>query len=437
MIKRITYIALFLLLTGCSKEETPVTKHTPSVQFVKTYGGTKNDVAHSVVATKNGGYAILGYTQSNNEDITSKTNESFDVWLLKFSSNDTLEWKKTYGGTKDDRGYNIINTLDNGFLITGFSKSDNGDATNNKGFEDVWALKIDASGTIQWSRTFGFLGTDKGFTAIQTTDGGFLIGGVLDVTASGGQGNSKSAKRHAGGDYWLLKLNNKGVKEWSKYYGGTFTDTLYGITETENNEFILVGSSDSEDVDIQNNKGTYDFWVVKISSKGHSIWHKNYGGSEIDEARGIVKTNNHNFIIVGDTRSNDKDITKNYGGADCWILKINADGTILWQKTYGGSSFDVARSIKKMNNGFLIAGSSRSSDNGIDNKGQNDAWIFSTNFNGSLNWQITVGGSEIDFLYDAVQLPNNSIIAVGESTSKDKEIPKNKGFSDLLIIKIK
>lgn len=424
-------------MLSCSKENTPVTKNTPTVQFVKTFGGSKNDVAHSVVATQNGGYAVLGYSQSNDGDVKSANNKGFDFWLLKFSSDDVLEWEKTFGGAKDDRGYSIINTKDNGFLLTGFSKSNDGDLTNNEGFEDVWVLKIDASGTIQWSKTFGFLGTDKGFTAIQTSDNGFLIGGVLDVTASNGQGNSKSVRRHAGGDYWVLKLSKSGAKEWSKYYGGTFTDTLYGIQETNTNEFILVGSSDSKDVDINNNKGTYDFWVIKISSVGNLIWEKSYGGSEIDEARAIIKANDGNFVIIGDTRSSDKDITKNNGGADCWMLKINTKGTIMWQQNFGGSSFDVARSIKKSTDGFLIAGSSRSTDNNFINKGENDAWVILTTTNGDKKWQVTVGGSKVDFLYDAVQLNDDSIIAVGESMSKDIEIPNNKGFSDLLVIKIK
>ena len=145
-----------------------------------------------------------------------------------------------------------------------------------------------------------------------------------------------------------------------------------------------------------------------------------------------------NFIIVGDTRSSDFDVALNNGAADLWMIKISTDGTLIWEKTIGGTNFDVARSISKtQDNGFVIAGSSRSADNGFVNQGQNDALILKINTEGILEWQKTVGGSEIDFLYDAIQLNNKTIIAVGESSSSNGNITTNQGFSDALIIKIK
>ena len=142
--------------------------------------------------------------------------------------------------------------------------------------------------------------------------------------------------------------------------------------------------------------------------------------------------------MVGDTRSSDSDIAVNNGAADVWILKISSKGSLLWEQTIGGTSFDVARSVSMtQDQGFVIAGSSRSSDNGFTNKGQNDALILKINSEGVLEWQQTIGGSEIDFLYDAIELDDQTIIAVGESSSSDGDISLNKGFSDGLIIKIK
>ena len=200
----------------------------------------------------------------------------------------------------------------------------------------------------------------------------------------------------------------------------------------------MVGSSDSNDVDIKNNKGSYDFWVIKISSKGVLVWEKSFGGSEIDEARAISASHDGNFIVVGDTRSSDGDINLNNGAADIWMLKISSEGSLIWEKTIGGTSFDAARSISMtQDNGFIITGSSRSSDNGFTNQGQNDALILKVSSEGDLEWQQTIGGSEIDFLYDAVELDNKTIIGVGESSSFNGDISLNKGFSDGLIIKIK
>ncbi len=439
----ILVILFTFLIFNCSGTDTP---KTPSlldkeIDFVKTFGGSKNESARSIINTTDGGYAVLGYAQSMDGDLNNKTDESFDYWLLKFDTNNNLLWQKTYGGSDDDRGNSIIETQDGGFAILGSSKSSNGDVSTNNGFNDFWIIKTDTSGNISWEKSFGFSGADDGISIIQTNDNGFLITGVLDVTASNGQGNTKqiTTKRHAGGDYWAIKLDTSGNIEWSKFFGGTFTDTSYGVVQTNDNDYILVGSSDSEDVDINNNKGVYDFWVIKISETGSLLWEKSFGGSQADEARGITKTNDGNFIIIGDTRSSDKDVSSNNGAADFWVIKISSDGNLIWKKTFGGTSFDAARSITKtQDDGFIITGNSRSSDIDVNsNNGQNDAWIIKIDNLGNLQWEKSVGGTSVDLAYGAIELNDGSVIVVGDSSSSDLDIIENKGFTDALIFKIK
>lgn len=442
MLKKLLLLLFILtIICSCSKDDGihfNSSSKAPEVKLVKTLGGSVNESGRSVINTSDGGYIVAGYTQSIDGDIeTTQNTIQYDFWVLKFNASDNLQWQKTYGGSKDDKAFKIIKTSDNGFAIVGYGKSADGDVETNEGFDDVWVLKLDSNGTIVWKKTTGFSGADQGFSIIQTSDGGYFIGSILDVTASGGLGNSKKAAKHAGGDYWGIKLNTNGDIAWRKYFGGTNTDTCYDVAEATDG-YLLIGSSDSNDVDIKNNKGSYDFWVVKVDKSGKLLWEKSFGGTEIDEARAITKANDGNFIIVGDTRSSDKDISQNNGGADLWVIKITSQGELLWQKNYGGSSFDVGRSIKKTLNGdFLISGSSRSADNNFINKGQNDALIMKIDTDGNLLWQKTVGGTEIDFCYDAVELTNGDIIAVGESSSNNQDITTNKGFSDLLIIKLK
>lgn len=439
--KKICYLATLFLFFQCSDPE--IREGFSSISVTKevtaqTFGGSKNDVYQSVVSTLDGGYAVLGYTQSNDFDISDKTNESFDFLLMKFSSDHVLLWSKTYGGSDDDRAADLIATKDGGFALFGFSKSSDFDVDENAGAQDFWMIKTTFDGTISWEKTFGFSGADSGNSLIQTADEGFLITGVLDVTASNGQGNSKTTEKHAGGDVWVIKLNNNGDLVWSRYFGGSFTDTPFGVIETNDNNYIIAASSDSEDFNISNNKGTYDFWLFKVSSNGDLVWEQSFGGSEIDEPRGITSTNDGNFIVVGDTRSKDKDVSTNNGGADLWMIKITTEGNLLWQKTLGGSSFDVARSISKtQDDGFVISGNSRSLDEGFINKGQNDGWVLKVDNNGSLLWQQFIGGAENELLFDAVELANQHVVAVGESSSSDADIPENKGFSDGLIINIK
>ncbi len=427
----------------CSEDDSTTTNTNlqKTVISLQTFGGSLNDSAKSIINTADGGFAILGHTQSSDGDITEKTNTSFDYWLLKFDSNNTLEWQKTYGGSANDRGLDIIQTTDGGYALIGFSESADLDVSTNAGASDFWFLKLDASGILQWEKTFGFSGADIGNALLQTNDGGYIITGVLDVSASGGLGNSKtlSAKRHAGGDYWAIKLDASGATEWRQFYGGSFTETPNDIIQTEDNGYLLVGGSDSADLDIKNNKGSYDLWLVKIAPDGTLVWETSIGGTQIDQAWGIVAAGDGNYMIAGDTRSNDQDISSNNGAADLLLVKITPNGTVLWEKTYGGSSFDAARSISKTNDGgFIVAGNSRSS-NSIPNtnKGQNDAWVLKLDTKGNLEWETTVGGTNIDLAYSAITRNDATVVVVGETSSTDQDIKTNKGFTDLLIFQIK
>jgi len=443
LFKTSLYSFILLLSLSCKSDDDTTPIENPflgEIDYISTLGGTRNESAQSVTNTQDGGYAILGYTQSMDFDVTDKLNESFDYWVLRFDANNQLQWSKTYGGTDDDRGYSIVQTSDGGFAILGQSKSSDEDVTENNGANDYWLAKLDASGNLIWQKSFGYLGADIGVSLIETNDNGYFLTGVLDVTASGGEGNTRhSNSRHAGGDYWAIKLDVSGNIQWSKYYGGSFTDTPYDAIQTSDNGYIIVGSSDSDDVDINNNKGTYDFWVLKVSESGSIIWEKSYGGSEIDEAWSIAESNDGNFVIVGDTRSSDQDVSNLSGAADLWVIKINPSGDLIWEKTIGGTSFDVGRSINKtQDNGFLISGSSRSADGDLtSNNGQNDALVLKIDSNANLEWLKTIGGLNIDFAYDAIELDNKTVVAVGQSNSNEGDLDENKGFTDLLIIKIK
>ena len=439
-------IAAVLVFTSCKEDEMtkqgnsePQINPTGNITEVRNFGGSKNESGESIVSTQDGGFAILGYTQSNNGDISDKPDDSFSFWLLKFDENNTLEWERTYGGTLDDRGADLVTTQDGGYIITGYVSSSDGDISTNGGNQDFWIAKLNASGNLLWEKSFGYSGSDRAYSIINTQDNGVLVSGVLDVSASGGLGNitQQTNTLHAGGDYWAIKLSSNGTKEWSKYFGGNLSDDPFGVAQTEDGNFILVGSSDSTDVDITNNKGSYDYWIISISNTGLLQWEKSFGGAEIDEARGITKTSDGNFVIIGNTRSDDQDISTNHGASDIWMVKINKHGDMLWEKNIGGTGFDIAYNIKPSNSGFIISGASRSQNIDIsENNGQNDALIANIDDNGNIVWLSTVGGSNEDLAYDVTQLNNGEIMATGETTSNDIDLNNNKGFTDLLLIRI-
>ena len=153
---------------------------------VYIYGGSNEDIAHSIIKTDDGGFAVIGNTKSNDNDLSFKTTDVSDILFLKFNSNLELDYIKTYGGSDDDRGYDLVQLADQGFILLGYSKSSDGDASLNRGQHDNWIIRIDKKGEIIWEKSFGFSGHDHAYNIIPTLDGGFFFNGFLDVTASNG-----------------------------------------------------------------------------------------------------------------------------------------------------------------------------------------------------------------------------------------------------------
>jgi len=408
------------------------------IEWVKTFGGSNEDVASSVVKTLDGGFAVLGHTFSIDGDITDKSTTDSDFWVLRISQEGDIIWSKTYGGTADDKGTSIITTQDGGFAIAGHTRSDDGDVSENAGFHDFWIVKLNASGTILWEKTFGFSGSDQASSIIQTNDGGYFISGFIDVTASGGEGEDGRAVQHGVGEYWGIKIDENGELEWRRFFGGTNNDRSYQVLQTIDNGFMLVGSSESIDFDVSSPNGSYDYWVVKINSSGDLLWEKSFGGSEIENGYSATATSDGSFVIVGDTRSSDGDITNPKGNADMWLVKYSSSGSLIWQKSFGGSQFDSARSITEVQDtNLLVVGNSRSNDgDALNNYGQNDGWITLIDKNGDLLFELNVGGSQIDFINDAVETNDNKWLLVGDTESSDIDIILNRGAKDVLIIKI-
>ena len=412
------------------------------VEWVRNFGGSGEETAQAVITTSDGGYAILGFSNSMDGDIIGKTTAVNDYWLLKLDAAGNLEWNKTYGGSKDDRGQSLAQTIDGGYILTGYAMSDDGDGSNNEGFHDNWILKLDASGNIEWEKSFGFSGHDHSYDIILTQDGGFFFIGFLDITAARADGYNEKGQfltRHGVGEFWGTKIDAQGNVQWRKYFGGTNNDRAHAVVQSNDGGFVMAGFSESDDFDISDTKGSYDFWVVKIASTGDLVWERSFGGSGIEIAYDIAKTTDNGYVITGNTFSNDTDVSKNNGESDVWLIKLADNGNLLWEKTFGGTQFDAAQAVyTSMDGGFLIAGNSKSSDmDAISNMGENDLWVIKTDDNGELIWQKTFGGADLDYGFDVIENKDKSVLVVGESASKDFPTLQNKGMTDLIVIKIK
>lgn len=362
--KRSIFILFITLFVSCTydqgtlpgtEEATPIFKG--EVAWMYSFGGSGEDTPRSVIETTDGGFAIFGFSNSTDGDLLPKTTNVNDYWLIKTDADGVLLWSKTYGGSKDDRGQAVIQTSDGGFAITGYAMSDDGDGSNNEGFHDNWVLKLDGQGTIEWEQSFGFSGHDHSYDIVETKDGGLFFTGFLDITSAKADGYTDKAyslTRHGVGEFWGTKLNAQGVLEWRKYFGGTNNDRAHAVVTAHDQGFVMAGFSESDDFDISNPRGSYDFWVVKIGEEGDLEWEHSYGGSGIDIAQDIAKTEDGGYIITGSTISSDGDISESNGESDVWVIKIDAQGTLLWEQTYGGAGFDAAESIRPTQDGGIL-----------------------------------------------------------------------------------
>lgn len=438
--KKIVLIIALSLSFSCSKEdEYPTsTAFNGELVWTKTFGGSGDESIHGVAKTMDGGFVVVGYTKSNDGDITDAVDTIEDIWLTKYNADGNLLWSKTYGGSADDYGYSVVENNDGTLTVAGYSLSSDADVPSNLGMHDFFIFKTDASGNLIWSKSHGYTSHDHAHKLISTTDGGYLVVGFTDYSGGIGGKNANSIL-HGVGEYYMIKLDANGNKVWDNYFGGTQNDRVFDAVQANDGGYILVGYSESSDFDVTDNHGSYDYWVIKTNSLGQAVWKKSYGGSELDQAYGIVKSIGDTYLIVGTSNSTDGDISSNKGQNDVWMININDQGDLLWQKSFGGSGYETANSIRKLQNGnFLIAGHSRSNNGDVIlNKGDNDFWAFTITPSGKLLWQATYGGSSFDLGYDAVELSDKSIVIVGETQSIDMDVSENKGGSDLMIVKVK
>ena len=355
----------------------------------KTYGGTSYDYGGSVVQTSDGGFIIAGYTNSFGAGGT-------DVFLVKTDVSGNLVWQKTYGGTNYDYGYCVVRTSDSGFVVAGYTNS------FGAGDSDVYLVKTDASGNQVWQKTYGGTNAEYSFSVVQTSDSGFVISGR---TSSFGAGGS---------DVYLVKTDASGNQVWQKTYGGTNAEYGECVVQTNDSGFVVAGYTYSFGA------GGSDVYLVKTDASGNQVWQKTYGGTNAEYGRSVVQTNDSGFVVAGYTFS------FGVGGGDLYLVKTDAtSGIQLWQKTYGGTSYDYGRSVVQTSDGgFIIAGYTNSFG-----AGNEDVYLVKTDTSGNQIWQKTYGGTNYDYGYAVVQTSDGGFIIAGETSSFGA------GGSDVYLVK--
>jgi hypothetical protein len=377
---------LALLLVGLGVGKSVAQAPNDWWEWFKTFGGSGNDEGWSVQQTSDGGFILVGWTWSFGAG-------GFDVWLIKTDADGNKLWDRTFGGRGSDYGYSVQQTRDGGFIIVGDT------ASFGAGWADVWLIKTDANGNKQWDRTFGGSGLDSGSSVQQTSDGGFILVGD---TASFGAG---------GFDVWLIKTDADGNKLWDRTFGGGGSDWGSSVQQTSDGGFILVGYTTSF--------GAGDVWLIKTDADGNKLWDRTFGGGGSDWGSSVQQTSDGGFILVGYTAS------FGAGGFDVWLIKTDADGNKLWDRTFGGGGSDWGSSVQQTSDGgFILVGWTWSFG-----AGGPDVWLIKTDADGNKLWDRTFGGSMVDRGFSVQQTSDGGFIIVGATTSFGA------GDYDVLLIK--
>lgn len=363
-----TSLALFLLIF--------VFNTALNAQWARVYVGKSNERAFSIQETYDGGYVVAGYTDSYGAGAS-------DFWILKIKPHGKIDWQRTYGGVRNDWGFSIQQTIDMGYIVVGATYS------FGAGGRDFWVLKLDSEGDIEWQKTYGKEGYERAIGVRQTFDGGYIVlgdtnsfgeksydlwllkldaqgeiewqrryGGNKNEFASnsvlqtydggyiiGGVTQSYRYKSWSEWDPWVLKLNSWGQIEWQRVYGG---GGVSSIRQTRDGGYIVGCDS-------------YDFLFLKLDSAGSIEWSKLFGGTEDEWLRSVQQTFDGGYIVTGETNSFGS------GAIDILTLKLDPKGGIIWQQIYGGSEDDIAHCIYQTTDGrYILTGFTDSFGLGAD-----------------------------------------------------------------------
>jgi hypothetical protein len=302
------------------------------------------------------------------------------IWSFTYSlveEEPYITWRKCLGGSDWDAVIPIQQTSDGGDIVAGVTSSNNGDVSGNHGAYDFWVVKLSSTGSLQWQKCLGGSGSDDAASIQQTSDGGYIVAGSTRSNDGDVSGNHDVSGNYGESDFWVVKLSSTGSLQWQKCFGGSNWDHAASIQQTSDGGYIVAGSTGSSDGDVSGKHAGFDFWVVKLSSTGSLQWQKCLGGSGSDLAASIQQTSDGGYIVAGITSSNNGDVSGNHGAEDFWVVKLSSTGSLQWQKCFGGSNWDRAYSIQQTSDGgYIVAGMTESNNGDVSgNHGESDIWV--------------------------------------------------------------
>jgi hypothetical protein len=402
-----------------------------------------------MVATEDGGFVFGGTTDSDvSGDVSQPTKGGTDYWIIKADSAGGKLWDARYGSDGGDFLFDIERTTDGGFILGGYSGGGiSGDKTeSNRGSADYWMVKIDSTGTKQWDKRFGGSDLDYLIAILQTSDGGYLLGGQSRSPA--GYDKSEGPKG-VYDDYWIVKTDVAGIKEWDITLGGSDLEEFKDIVATPDGGYLLCGDSRSPvSGDVTDTTGAGSFWIVKIDGSGTKLWDRKYGGPSGSGAkfREIQPAALGGYIMAGTAgHLGGYDISTpgfDTGYGDCWLLKIDENGNKEWDKRFGGDYSDYGISVvQTADSGYLFAGESASNISGNktqNSRGDSDYWVIRINAQQEILWDTRFGGTDDESLEGLIKTNDGhyGLGGIGTLWADGDKTQENHGGNDFWMVKI-
>ncbi len=419
---RSLFILLLLVLSGGSRAV-----WAQPLQWDLTYGGESYEELNAVLVVADG--IVAGGSSKSNIAFGRPLDYSWNILLIKTNFDGQVIWRRFYGGDQDERLWTMIRTADGGFLCGGYSYSGiNGDKTQpNRGDMDVWLLKLDADGQLEWDKTYGGTFRDELFALLEIPNGGgYILGAHSNSNISG----EKSEMSRGNQDFWLLQIDQQGNKVWDKTLGGDGYEQLHDLAWAADGTVYASGgtlsAANTGEVGTDAARGGMDFWLVKFNPVSRQlVWSHRYGGTGEDYPYSLIRTRNGGVLLGGRSGSvsgsGDK-TTPFYGGdSDYWLLQINDNGQKNREWSFGGSGLDDLYYIQENEVGQVVVGGV--SDSGISgNKttaghGSYDYWTIGLDKNGNKSWEKNLGGTDGDAFTKIARRPNGALVYGGHSFS--------------------
>jgi hypothetical protein len=355
------------------------------------------------------------------------------TFALSAQVNNNIIWQKTIGCSGYEAANDIVIDTSGNYFLSGYYSDECSITDTIHGFWDGWIIKLDNAGNKIWSRGLGGSNLETFVKVLPVSDGGVVALGYEESDFS-------NIVNKGEWDFWLVKLDSMGNLLWQKNYGGSDFDVPKDIIETANGDLITIGFTVSKDGDITDTiGGTTDAWALRLDNSGNIIWKKTYGSTNSDYFNNIIKMDNGNYLVLGESWGNDNDGVSNHGSEDIWLVALDDSGVVQWSKSYGGTDYEAAASIIKCDNmgGYIFSCYSRSNDFDFNqNYGQYDVWLVKLDSAGNIEWKKNYGGSSDDAFSKVVQSKEGGYMLFATSGSNDIDATGNHGYSDLMAVKV-